>query len=212
MINHSRRKVVAAVAVATAGALVFAGCSGESPEEAEGPVTLTITANAITGGKNAAEADWIADWVIPEFEAAMEADGQDVTVEFEPQGVDDENYKTKIALDLQSGEGADIIGMDGIWVGEFAEAGYIKPLADVGGDAVDEWRAGSRSPTPCRRRCRSTTRATVCRRAQTAASSTSTRTSSSRPDSPPTGSPRAGTTCSRRAANSRSSRESRPSS
>jgi multiple sugar transport system substrate-binding protein len=146
MINHSRRKVVAAVAVATAGALVLAGCSGEAPEEAEGPVTLTITANAITGGKNAAEADWIADWVIPEFEAAMEADGQDVTVEFEPQGVDDENYKTKIALDLQSGEGADIIGMDGIWVGEFAEAGYIKPLADVGGDAVDEWEGWEQIP------------------------------------------------------------------
>jgi len=146
MINHSRRKVVAALAVATASALVFAGCSGEAPEETEGPVTLTITANAITGGKNAAEADWIADWVIPEFEAAMEADGQDVTVEFEPQGVDDENYKTKIALDLQSGEGADIIGMDGIWVGEFAEAGYIEPLADVGGDAVDEWEGWEQIP------------------------------------------------------------------
>lgn len=148
MINHSRRRAVAAFAVATVGALVFAGCAGEAPEETEesGPVTLTITANAITGGKNAAEADWIADWVIPEFEAAMEADGKDVTVEFEPQGVDDENYKTKIALDLQSGEGADIIGMDGIWVGEFAEAGYIKPLAEVGGDAVDDWEGWEQIP------------------------------------------------------------------
>ncbi|MGH3705036.1 MAG: extracellular solute-binding protein [Agromyces sp.] len=148
MINHSKRRVLAAFAVATAGALVFAGCSGEAPEASEddGPVTLTITANAITGGKNAAEADWLADWVIPEFEAAMEEDGKDVTVEFEPQGVDDENYKTKIALDLQSGEGADIIGMDGIWVGEFAEAGYIKPLADVGGDSVDSWEGWDQIP------------------------------------------------------------------
>lgn len=139
MIHHSRRKAVAAIALAAAGALVFTGCSGDSGEDENGPVTLTITANAITGGKNAAEADWVTDWVIPEFEAAMEEEGEDVTVEFEPQGVDDENYKTKIALDLQSGEGADIIGMDGIWVGEFAEAGYIKPLSDVGGDAVDGW-------------------------------------------------------------------------
>ncbi|MFB6611286.1 extracellular solute-binding protein [Agromyces sp. NPDC056379] len=148
MINHSKRRVLAAFAVATAGALVFAGCSGEAPEASEddGPVTLTITANAITGGKNAAEADWLADWVIPEFEAAMEEDGKDVTVEFEPQGVDDENYKTKIALDLQSGEGADIIGMDGIWVGEFAEAGYIKPLAEVGGDSVDSWEGWDQIP------------------------------------------------------------------
>ncbi|SIO03630.1 extracellular solute-binding protein [Agromyces cerinus] len=147
MINHSKRRVLAAFAVATAGALVFAGCSGEAPEASEdGPVTLTITANAITGGKNAAEADWIADWVVPEFEAAMKKDGKDVTVEFEPQGVDDENYKTKIALDLQSGEGADIIGMDGIWVGEFAEAGYIKPLAEVGGDSVDAWEGWEQIP------------------------------------------------------------------
>ncbi|WP_139415575.1 extracellular solute-binding protein [Agromyces laixinhei] len=148
MINHGNRRILAALAVATAGALVFAGCSGEAPEASEdtGPVTLTITANSIAGGKNAAEADWIADWVIPEFEAAMEEDGKDVTVEFEPQGVDDENYKTKIALDLQSGEGADIIGMDGIWVGEFAEAGYIKPLAEVGGDAVDAWEGWEQIP------------------------------------------------------------------
>lgn len=69
----------------------------------------------------------------------MKADGRDVTVVFEPQGVDDENYKTKIALDLQSGGGADIIGMDGIWVGEFAQAGYIEPLSDVAGSVVDEW-------------------------------------------------------------------------
>jgi len=146
MIHHSRRKTVAAIALAAAGALVFTGCSGEQSEDENGPVTLTITANAITGGKNAAEADWVTDWVIPQFEDAMKEEGKDVTVEFEPQGVDDENYKTKIALDLQSGEGSDIIGMDGIWVGEFAEAGYIKPLSDVGGDAVDSWEGWDQIP------------------------------------------------------------------
>ncbi|WP_127791881.1 extracellular solute-binding protein [Agromyces sp. LHK192] len=147
MIHHSRRSTVAAIALAAAGALVLAGCSASEPEDSEdGPVTLTLTSNAITGGKNAAEADWISDWVIPEFEAAMEEEGKDVTVEFEPQGVDDENYKTKIALDLQSGEGADIISMDGIWVGEFAEAGYIAPLSDVAGDAVDEWEGWDQIP------------------------------------------------------------------
>ncbi|MFD5863568.1 extracellular solute-binding protein [Agromyces sp. NPDC127015] len=146
MIHHARRKTVAAIALAAAGALVFTGCSGDSNDDENGPVTLTITANAITGGKNAAEADWVTDWVIPQFEDAMKEEGKDVTVEFEPQGVDDENYKTKIALDLQSGEGADIIGMDGIWVGEFAEAGYIKPLSDVGGDAVDGWEGWDQIP------------------------------------------------------------------
>lgn len=149
MVTYGKRRMLAAFALATVGAVVLAGCSGGSEpaaEEETGPVTLTLTTNSITGGKNSAEADWIADWVIPEFEKAMEADGRDVTVEFQPQGVDDEDYKTKIALDLQSGKGADIIGMDGIWVGEFAEAGYIKPLSDVAGGAVDEWDGWAQIP------------------------------------------------------------------
>jgi multiple sugar transport system substrate-binding protein len=150
MIGTMRRRLTA-VAVLTIGGVALAGCSAGSPAEQEeeadsGPVTLTITANAITGGKNAAEADWFANYVIPEFEAAQKEEGRDVTVEFEAQGVDDEDYKTKIALDLQSGGGADIIGMDGIWVGEFAEAGYIKPLSEVGGDAVDEWDGWDQIP------------------------------------------------------------------
>lgn len=149
MVTQGKRRLLAAFTLTTVGAVVLAGCSGGSEPEAEestGPVTLTLTTNSITGGKNAAEADWIADWVVPEFEKAMEEEGKDVTVEFQPQGVDDEDYKTKIALDLQSGKGADIIGMDGIWVGEFAEAGYIKPLAEVGGDAVDDWDGWGQIP------------------------------------------------------------------
>ncbi|MDR2996848.1 MAG: extracellular solute-binding protein [Microbacterium sp.] len=149
MHSKTQRRVLTMFAVATAGAVVLAGCSGGSEPKAEddsGPVTLTLTTNSITGGKNAAEADWINDYVIPGFEKAMKADGKDVTVEFQPQGVDDEDYKTKIALDLQSGKGADIIGMDGIWVGEFAEAGYIKPLSEVGGSAVDKWDGWEQIP------------------------------------------------------------------
>lgn len=152
-------RIVRTISVAGAAALVLAACgdsgtdNGDSSPGApgdgggsDGPVTLTLITNAISGGKNAAEADWIETWLIPEFEAAMEAEGRDVTVVFEPQGVDDEDYKTKIALDLQSGGGADVIGMDGIWVGEFAEAGYIQPLSEVGGDAVDGWEGWEQIP------------------------------------------------------------------
>lgn len=119
--------------------------SSESGEASGDAVTITLTTNAITGGKNAAEADWIADWLIPEFTAAQEAEGVDVEVVFEPQGVDDEDYKTKIALDLQSGGGADIIGMDGIWIGEFAEAGYIAPLGEVAANS-DDWDGWDQIP------------------------------------------------------------------
>lgn len=148
MVSHSRRRFLAASALVTAGALGLSGCSGGSSAEggSDGPATLTVTANAIAGGKNAEEADWMTNWVIPQFQSAMKAEGKDVTVKFLPQGVDDENYKTKIALDLQSGTGADILGMDGIWVGEFAEAGYIKPLSDVGGGAVDSWSGWAEIP------------------------------------------------------------------
>ncbi|MGB4136476.1 MAG: extracellular solute-binding protein, partial [Microbacterium sp.] len=148
MPSTAQRRLLTTFALATVGTVILAGCSGGSEPAAEetGPVTLTLTTNSITGGKNAAEADWIASYVVPGFEKAMKAEGKDVTVEFQPQGVDDEDYKTKIALDLQSGKGADIIGMDGIWVGEFADAGYIKPLSDVGGAAVDKWDGWSQIP------------------------------------------------------------------
>jgi multiple sugar transport system substrate-binding protein len=154
MITHKKRGLKSAFALAAVGAFVLAGCSAEAETATTGgetaapagPVTLTITSNAISGGKNAQEADWLADWVIPNFEAAMAAEGNDVTVEFEPQGVDDEDYKTKIALDMQSGGGADIISIDGIWVGEFAEAGYIKPLTEIAGSAVDAWDGWDQIP------------------------------------------------------------------
>lgn len=149
--SDGKRGLPAAGAAAVAvGMLVGACSSGGADQSGEasgsGAATLTITANAIAGGKNAAEAEWIADWVIPQFEERQKAQGRDVTVTFEPQGVDDEDYKTKVALDLKSGKGADILGIDGIWVGEFAQAGYIAPLEDVVGQSAAEWDGWEQIP------------------------------------------------------------------
>lgn len=149
-----RKTYTGAIAGTAVLALGLAACSGDDGADggdggngqSGAAVTLTLVLNAISGGKNAAEADWVESWVIPEFEAAMAEEGQEVEVVFEAQGVDDEDYKTKIALDLQSGGGADIIGMDGIWVGEFAEAGYIEPLEEVGGSAVADWEGWEQIP------------------------------------------------------------------
>ncbi len=103
-------------------------------------VSLTITSNAIVGGKNTVEAEWIENYVIPTFIADQKAKGVDAKVTFNPNGVDDEQYKTKISLDLSTKTGADIVSLDGIWFGEFADAGYIKPLNDVvGADVVEAW-------------------------------------------------------------------------
>lgn len=139
--------------------LVAAGCAdggtggGTGGEEADSgrnadatSVSLTISANAIAGGKNEAEAAWIEDWVIPEFTAMQKEQGVDAEVTFEPSGVDDEDYKTKLALDLRSGSGADIMNIDGIWLGEFAEAGYVAPVTKTVGEVAESWDGWAQIP------------------------------------------------------------------
>lgn len=141
------QRALKGVALLGVVALTATACSPDSDGDGgDGTVSLVITTNAITGGKNTAEAEWVEDWVIPNFVAAQEEQGVDVEVTFEAQGVDDEDYKTKVSLDLNSGGGADIIGIDGIWVGEFAEAGYIEPLNQVAGSVVDEWEGWEQIP------------------------------------------------------------------
>ncbi len=143
------RSRFAATAMIAAAGLVAAGCLGQSddPEPAGDTVrnadakqvSLTITANAVAGGKNAASAAWMESYVIPRFVEAQKAKGVEATVKFDGNGAADEQYKTKVALDFKTGGGADIVNLDGIWVGEFADAGYIKPLTEVAGATVDEW-------------------------------------------------------------------------
>jgi len=114
------------------------GALAKSPQTAE-VVELSLLDNSIKGGKNEAAATWIEDTLIPAFEAEMEAAGTPVNVTFEGRGVDDEDYKSQLALDIGAGEGPDVFSMDGIWVGEFATAEYIMPLADIVGPEVEEW-------------------------------------------------------------------------
>lgn len=109
-------------------------------------ISLTIATNAIVGGKNEQEAEWITDYVIPTFTEAMKDKGVTANVTFQPSGVDDEKYKAKLSLDLKTRSGADIVALDGIWVGEFAQAGYIAPLEDVVGPSADQWEGWSQIP------------------------------------------------------------------
>ncbi len=154
------RRLLGALAVTLAAALAITGCASSdnggaassgattapqsaiqsdtgtadqpAPSAAGDTATLTIATNGISGGKNALEADWIQNYVIPEFTKAQAAKGVTVNATYQPSGVDDEQYKSKLALDLKAGSGPDIMSIDGIWVGEFAQAGYIKPLSEVG--------------------------------------------------------------------------------
>jgi len=127
---RATRRTVLSVLAASLTLVGAAACdrsssTGASPSQNAGAkdVTLTITSNSIAGGKNADEADWYTKYVIPTFTKQQKDKGVNVTVTFQPSGVDDEQYKTKVALDLKSRAGADIMALDGIWVGEFAQAG-----------------------------------------------------------------------------------------
>ncbi|MGE5586612.1 MAG: extracellular solute-binding protein [Clostridia bacterium] len=91
------------------------------------PITLQIMANAVKGGKNTQDAEWI-EKMIPEFEKDMKAQGQDIRVEFVPSGINDEDYKARLALDIKGGGGPDVIAFDHFWVPEFAEANFLLPL------------------------------------------------------------------------------------
>ncbi|MGK5739971.1 extracellular solute-binding protein [Micromonospora sp. URMC 103] len=142
------RHAAGVLAAFTAVALAATAC-GDSSEPAGKDaknITLTIAANSIVGGKSSAGAEWIQNWVIPRFVEAQKAKGVTAKVTFAPSGVDDEQYKTKQALDLRSKGGADVIALDGIWVGEFVQAGYLKPLSDVAGSEVDSWEGWSQIP------------------------------------------------------------------
>ncbi|MFE2757619.1 extracellular solute-binding protein [Actinosynnema sp. NPDC059335] len=136
---------------------VLAGCLGQDRQADPGrnadakDVTLTITANAVAGGKNARGADWITNWVIPRFTEAQRAKGVTATVRFEQNGAGDEDYKTKVALDFKTGGGGDVVELDGIWLGEFAQAGHVRPLAEVvGADVVDAWDGWRQIPAAVR--------------------------------------------------------------
>ncbi|NGY60062.1 extracellular solute-binding protein [Lentzea sp. NEAU-D13] len=129
---------------------LLAGCLGQTQEGDQAQnadakeITLTIVANAAAGGKNARGANWLQNWVIPRFTELQKAKGVTATIKFEQNGAGDEDFKTKVALDLKTGGGGDIIEIDGIWLGEFAQAGQIKPLNDVVGNT--DWDGWNQIP------------------------------------------------------------------
>jgi multiple sugar transport system substrate-binding protein len=142
-----RALALTATAVTT---LALTGCLGQQQESDAGrnadakDVTLTITSNSVAGGKNDLGARWVTDWVIPEFTKQQKDKGVNVTVSYDGTGVDDADYKAKVALDFNTDIGGDVVEIDGIWLGEFAQGGQIRPLDEVVGkgevDGWDGWR------------------------------------------------------------------------
>jgi multiple sugar transport system substrate-binding protein len=148
----SIRLRTAAIGLLATTVLAATGAAGAAPAHRSSAkaISLTIGANAVVGGKNDLEASWITNYIIPNFEKQMAAAGDPVDVKFQGTGVADEAYKTQLALDLKTGGGADIVDIDDIWVGEFAQAGYIKPLATVVGPSAATWDGWNAIPKPVR--------------------------------------------------------------
>jgi multiple sugar transport system substrate-binding protein len=140
--------------VVLVGCLVVAGCVGQpaasdnTTRNADAKnVTLTIASNSIVGGKNASGAQWITDYVIPQFTAMEKAKGVIVTVNFQGDGSDDGSFRQKEILNLRTGGGGDIMEIDGTDVGNFSQGGLIKPLNDVVGQGtVTAWEGWKQIP------------------------------------------------------------------
>ncbi len=106
---------------------------------AQDEIKLTITCRCVTDGVNAQLVTWLKDYIIPNFQESMAAEGKNVTVELVEFGGSDEEIKQQYALDLGAGGGYDVFAFDGFWVPEFVDAELLKPLDQVAGDVVNEW-------------------------------------------------------------------------
>lgn len=115
-----QKKLIAATAVAAAGALVLAGCSSSAPADESGPVTITYS-NFISNGGNEENLQKIVD--------AFEKKNPDITVDVQTAAYAD--YFTKLQTDLAAGTEADVFDVD---AGSFANIqanGVLAEMTDV---------------------------------------------------------------------------------
>ncbi len=139
----SFRALAGLIATLSSLAMLSVPATGAS---ASSVINLTVEANATLSAKNNTEAVWLTKDIIPGFEKAMKAKGVNVNVSFVGSGVSGEDYASKLALEIRSGSGPDVFDLDGPYVGEFVEAGYLKPLATLAGPQVASWPGWAQIP------------------------------------------------------------------
>lgn len=99
--------------------------------------TLQIIANGTEGGKNSDEIAYYKNYLKPAFEDYMASQGKDVTLEIIETAVPDEQFKSRIILDIKSGRGADVISFDQFWLASFVKAGLLEPMEYYYSDYAD---------------------------------------------------------------------------
>lgn len=111
-------------AVAAALALSAAGCSGGTPEDEAGGELVWPVPAPQEGNSQATVDRW--NELNPDTP---------VRLELLPEAADEQRQQLSLELNAE-GSGFDVLGMDVIWTGEFAENGWIEPLTDMR-DQVD---------------------------------------------------------------------------
>lgn len=136
--------------------LLVGGCGGAGPQAtapatptaSPGPsatatpaevVRLTMTCRCVRGDLNSNLVVWFEDSVAPAFEEMLAAEGQPVEIELIPFSDTDEALRDDYRETLAHGEGPDLLVMDGFWIPEFVESGYLEPLDEVAGPEVTAW-------------------------------------------------------------------------
>ena len=118
------RRLTALLATLAALALVAGACT---PEQGASPEDVELV--------------WALPAAFPELEAMAEEwneanPDRPVRIEWLPEGADDQRQQLSLELNAESTL-FDILGIDVIWTGEFAENGWLEPLDDVAGDVED---------------------------------------------------------------------------
>ena len=125
--HRLRRKIL--IAGATALVALLAACSssgssassGSTNNSASGDITVTLLANQQIRAQ-------ILEKLIPQFESAMAAKGQHITVNLVKDIVPDNNYQTLLTEDYNAGTAPDVADYGITWVPDFAGAGYLLNL------------------------------------------------------------------------------------
>lgn len=108
---------------ASGAASASAAAPTEVPSGSAAPVTITVL-------EHQAPRVAVLNEIIPGFEAAMKAQGKDITVKVVDANVaNDDEFKTKVTADYASGSPSfDITSYPGNWIPDFATAGYLADL------------------------------------------------------------------------------------
>jgi multiple sugar transport system substrate-binding protein len=122
-----RRKILTAGAIALVAALAACSSSGSSASSGgtnnstSGDITVTLLENQQIRAQALQK-------LIPQFEAAMAAKGQHITVKLVKDIVPDNNYQTLLTEDYNAGTAPDVADFGITWLPDFAAAGYLLNL------------------------------------------------------------------------------------